>query len=145
MYALGPGREIIDKYVADGTVHYAFIQFPILGEASVRAAIAAECAANQGKFLEYHDALFEQSQAKGEALFTGEGLVALAGEQGLETTEFSTCLTDDQTVDALRADYAAAIALGVQGTPAIFINDVMYPGARAIEFYTQEIAKALGK
>lgn len=135
----------MDKYVADGKVRYAFIQFPILGEASVRAAIASECAAGQGKFLEYHDALYEQSQAKGEALFTGEGLLALAGEQGLDTAGFSACLTDGRTLANLRTDAAAATALGVQGTPSIFINDVMYPGLRDIAFYEQVIEAALSK
>jgi len=135
----------MDTYVADGTVRYGFIQFPILGEASVRAAIAAECAGEQGKFLEYHNALFEEGETQGEALFTGEGLVGLAQDMGLDSDEFSTCLTDGRTLEDLQADKNAATAMGVRATPTIFINDVLYEGLRDIEFYKQKIDELLNK
>lgn len=122
-----------------------FLQFPILGDGSVRAAVATECAAEQGKFWEYHDALFEAAGSQGSNAFTIEGLVGLASEVGLEMERFGSCFTEGQTLDRVRADFEAAAALGARSTPTIFINDVAYVGVRPLDFYSARIEEALSK
>ena len=124
-------------------MRYVFLQFPILGEGSVKAAIATECAANQGKFWEYHDALFEASGKQGRGVFVKDGLVGVADDMHLDTGKFTECLTDGSTVDGLKTDSGDAVALGVRGTPTIFINDVLYQGPRSFEAMSDRIEEAL--
>lgn len=122
-----------------------FLHFPILGDGSLFAAMATECAAEQGKFWEYHDALFEAAESQGSKVFTFEGLVGLASEVDVEMESFRSCFTEGQTLDRVRADFEAAAALGIRGTPTIFINDVAYAGLRPFDFYSARIEEALSK
>ena len=124
-------------------MRYAFLQFPILGQGSVGAAVATECAAEQGRFWEYHGALFEAAASQGRAVFSGEGLVGLAGEQGLDGDQFQSCFTEGRGLDLIRADAEAVAALGVRSTPTIFINDVAYVGLKTFDFYRARIEEAL--
>jgi protein-disulfide isomerase len=57
-FARGTIKQIEDKYVANGTVKIVFRHFAFIGEESIRAAEASECANEQGKFWEMYDTLF---------------------------------------------------------------------------------------
>lgn len=82
------------------------------------AAEAAECAGDQGKFWEYHDALFE-NQASLSATYYPQ----LAAQLGLNATKFKTCLDSDTKLNKIRAQAQAGAAAGVTGTPGSFIID----------------------
>ena len=131
--------------MADGTVRYSIIQFPILGEGSVRAAVATECAAEQDRFWEYHDALYEASGQQGRTVFNADALVGLAGDLGLDADRFGSCFTEGRPLDQIREDSDAAVALGVRSTPTIFINDVRYQNYRTFEHMSAQIEKLAGK
>jgi len=107
--------------------------------------MAAECAAEQGKFWEYHDELYRRSATEGSSLFTGQGLIDLAGDLGFEQERFGSCLTEGRRLDELRADSEAATALGVRSVPTIFINDVQYQGPRTFESMSARIEEILAK
>lgn len=126
-------------------MRYAFLQFPILGQGSVRAAVAAECAAEQGKFAEYHHELFAAIQRDGPTITAPDGLAWVASTVGLDTTEFKSCLDAGKAFDLVRADYEAASAAGVRATPTIFINGTLYEGARDYSFYAARIDAAVGR
>jgi len=99
--------------------------------------MAAERAAEQGKFWEYHDELYRRSATEGSSLFTGQGLIDLAGDLGFEQERFGSCLTEGRRLDELRADSEAATA--------IFINDVQYQGPRTFESMSARIEEILAK
>lgn len=81
------------------------------------AAKAAVCADRQGRFWDFHDALFVEKQD-----LSPRGLVSVAEAQGLELGPFEACLRDKGTGAAVQADRALARRAGVTGTPMLFVN-----------------------
>ncbi len=81
-----------------------------------KAAEASECAADQGKFVEMHDMLFESGVDGGVAAFK-----AYAQQLGLNTGQFNSCLDSGEKADKIRQDTAAAQAAGGSGTPYFVI------------------------
>jgi protein-disulfide isomerase/uncharacterized membrane protein len=98
------------------------------------AARAAECAAQQGKFWEYHDLLFEN-----QSMLSRDALFAFARDTGLDIARFRTCLDDPATLDLVREDVRAGIALGVESTPTIFIDGRRVEGALERHYYDYAI------
>jgi protein-disulfide isomerase/uncharacterized membrane protein len=98
------------------------------------AASAAECAAQQGKFWEYHDLLFQN-----QASLARDNLFGFARDLGLDMTRFRTCLDAPETLDLVRDDVRAGSALGIQSTPTIFINGRRIQGALERHYYDYAI------
>jgi protein-disulfide isomerase len=91
---------------------------------STPAAIAAHCADRQGKFWEYHDALFAQQSVLDDSVFFP---IALA--IGLNTESFSSCYNARDTLPIVKRDFDEGLALGILATPTTYINDTPYVGA----------------
>lgn len=88
------------------------------------AALAAEAAAEQGRFWEMHELLFaHQDQLE------VEDLAGYAADLGLDVEEFLRALGDERLVARVRRDLASAEASGVRGTPTFFIGDERHVGA----------------
>jgi protein-disulfide isomerase len=102
---------------------------------------AAQCAAEQGKFWEYHGKLFGTEGKK----FDQESLTALAGELDLDPAKFSDCLTSGRYQDLIRDEVAKGNAAGVRGTPAFFINGLALSGAQPYEKFEEVIKKELSE
>jgi protein-disulfide isomerase/uncharacterized membrane protein len=94
------------------------------------AACAAECANRQGRFWEYHDALFENHDS-----LERESLFRYARETRLDLAAFRTCLDDPTTRARVGADIAAARQVGVESTPTLFINGRTLSGALERPYY----------
>lgn len=128
---------IVDEYVKEGKVRFEFHNFPILGQESVLAAVAAVCADKQGMFWEYHHKLFkvqeDANQLKDEKLnigrFSADKLAGYAGELGMDAAQFTTCLQSPEALDAVQTDFNAARDAGLRGTPGFVLNGqaVAYP------------------
>lgn len=103
--------------------------FPVVG--GEVAAIAAECADDQGEFWPYHDALYENPQGYN----TPEDYSTLAGELGLDAEVFSTCMESEEVREEIIADYNDGRSYGVSGTPTFFINGVRVVGAQPIDAF----------
>jgi protein-disulfide isomerase len=121
---------LIKDYVNTGKATLVYKHSAFLGQESVWAAQAAECAADQGKFWQYHDLLFDK-------------LVGFAKELGLDMTKFEPCLKNDQTLARVQADQEEGSEAGVRGTPTFFINSVPLVGAQPIENFRSAIEQAL--
>lgn len=104
------------------------------------AAEAAQCAGDQGKFWEYHDALFNH-QATG----AGWDYEALARDLGLQTGEFSACLNTGRYREEVRKDLQDGLALGITSTPTFFINGRPLVGAQPLAEFSRLIDPLLGK
>ncbi len=130
---------IRDKYVESGKVRIAYINYPILGPGSMAASEAAECAAQQGKFWEYAESLYENQRTS----TTPDNFTALAEELGLDTDAFAGCLADFSGRDSLESQIGVAQMLGVRGTPAFLINGVPLSGALPFEVFEQMIEASL--
>lgn len=83
------------------------------------AAIAAECAADQRAFAEYHDALFAGQDAIGRVPWTAYAISAGVPDTAL----FSRCVRAEETAARVARDIVAGDALGVSGTPTVLVND----------------------
>lgn len=114
-------KEVLATYGEKLRFEYKHYPLPIHPYAQ-QAAIAAEAAGQQGKFFEYHDALFEKQDewAKSKtpvALFT-----KYAGELGLDVEKFKQHQKAPLIRDAVRADLSAAQKLELTGTPSFYLN-----------------------
>lgn len=121
-------------------IHYEYRDFPIteLHPQAEHAAEAAQCAAAQGKFWEYHDKLYVN-----QTDLRDEQLVQYAEELNLDTDAFAKCLSSGQFHDEVTADYNDGAAAGVRGTPTFFVNGNRIPGSIPQDVLTQLIDRAL--
>jgi protein-disulfide isomerase len=105
-----------------------------------KAAEAAACASEQGKFWEMHDKLFTNQQA-----LQVTDLKRHAAEIGLEAGKFEACLDSGRRAADWKASLEAGRKLGVSATPTFFVNGRMLTGAspQALsELIEQELARA---
>ena len=122
-------------------VKFVFRHFPLsFHENAFKAAMATECAGEQGKFWEMHDKAFDANEAKNMGVDTWK---VAAKKLGLNTTKFNACLDGDKYADKINNDIKEGSAAGVSGTPATFINDEMVSGAYPYETLKEKIDAAL--
>ncbi len=122
--------EIMRNLVASGKVGYKFHSFLIIDRAtwdspkkeSHQAANAAMCAADQGRFWDYHDILFNNWTGENVGDFTDPRLVAYARVLNLDSNKFFQCFSANKFKQQIDADMAAGVKLGIEGTPSVFVN-----------------------
>jgi protein-disulfide isomerase len=114
-------KNIRDSYIKNGSVQFVYRDFAFLGPESIRAAEAARCAGDQGKFWEYHDYLFTHQNGENEGSFSDPNLKSFAKNIGLEASSFNACLDGEKYAQAVADSKTEGNAAGVQGTPKGFI------------------------
>lgn len=125
----------------DGKLRIVFKNSPLPFHPYARpAAVAAVCAAAQGKFWPMHDRLFANQQALDD-----EALARYAKGAGVNLKKWKTCLDGDTPGEVLARDQKLAESLGVSGTPTFFINGHKLVGARPIDQFRQLIDAALAE
>ena len=116
-----------------------FRDFPLsFHEEAEPAALAAECAHEQGKFWEYHDLLFENQDQLGK-----DNYKKWAQEAGLDLPKFTACVESKKYQDEVQEDFTEGQQYGVTGTPGFFINGKLVSGAQPFTVFEQEIEAAL--
>ncbi len=140
--ALPTVNQILDTYGDDVRLVYRHFPLRSIHANAQKAAEASECAADQGKFWEYHDLMFENSTlvAGGIPQFK-----KWAAELRLNTSTFDNCLDSGEKADDVDEDFATASANGVQGTPAFFINGTSLSGAQPFAAFKTIIDAELAK
>lgn len=105
-------------------VRIEFRHFPLPFHPDARpAAIGAECAHRQGKFWAMHDAIFSQQRD-----LEADALLAIATAAEVDVDAWTACIADPDVAAVVDGDQQAGQAIGVQGTPAFFVNGVRYVG-----------------
>jgi protein-disulfide isomerase len=100
-----------------------FKDFPLpMHHGSEKAAEAARCAGEQGKFWLYHDVLFYSKQIEVDALKEHARVL------NLDTEKFDTCLDSGAETAAVKKDLEEAKGLGLTGTPSFFVNGHFFSG-----------------
>lgn len=123
--------KIKENYVDTGKVRYVVRDLPLPFHANAEgAAVAARCAASQGRYLEMHDKLFATQSEWEELADATKTFVGYAGELGMNTQTFASCMEDESVVDAVQADADLASELGATGTPTFAINGQLLVGAQ---------------
>ena len=117
-------KALLAKY--NGRVKVAFRDFPLssIHPHAQMAAEAGRCAEEQGKFWEYHDAMFADQSKLDQA-----GLEATAKSLGLDEKGFVSCLTSGRFTAAIDQDVQDGTKAGVSGTPGFFINGQFVSGS----------------
>jgi protein-disulfide isomerase len=132
-------KEIVKKYVDSGQVRIAFKDYPLAFHPNAQsAAEASRCAAEQGKFWEMHDRMFENQKA-----LSVDNYKKWAGELGLDTAKFNTCVDNKAYATAVVEDMEEAAKIGVQGTPMFIINGEVLVGAQPMAAFENVIKKYL--
>ncbi|HTP09111.1 MAG TPA: thioredoxin domain-containing protein [Anaerolineae bacterium] len=139
------GPDLLKQYVDSGKVSFVYKHSAFLGQESIWAAQAAECAADQGKFWEYHDLLFSKQNGENVGTFTKENLMAYAKELGLDSTQFDPCLQNDVTLQRVISDTNEGRQVGVSGTPTFFINGKPLVGAQPLQAFQDQIDALLAQ
>jgi len=133
-------------YIDTGKVKLYFRQYDFLGPASTIAANAAECANDQGKFWDMHDYLYKnQPDETDTSMYTTDNLTTIAGQLGLDTTQFNSCLSANTDNQKVTDDMTAGQKAGVSGTPTFYINGTQLVGAEPYSVFQQTIDAALKK
>ncbi|WP_159928170.1 DsbA family protein [Rhodococcus sp. WAY2] len=105
-------------------VSFVVRYFPLPGHFNAeRAARAVEAAAQQGRFEQMYQRMYETQAEWGEQRTPKDEVFrGYAADLGLDLAAFDAAYTDPATLDRIRADVADGEALGVQGTPTFFLN-----------------------
>ena len=116
-------EELREEYA--GRVTFATRYFPIPSHRnSKNAAIAVEAAAQQDRFEDMYDQMFQTQASWGESQDSKADVFrGFAEELGLDMAQFDADVADPATAERVDFDFQAGQDLGVQGTPTIFVND----------------------
>src|SRR5213593_127493 len=133
----GRAEGVVDEVMKHygNKVRLVYRDFPLPMHPQARpASEAANCANAQGKFWEYHAALFANQTALDE-----DKLKEYAKNVGLDAAKFDQCLKDKPFKAAIDRDVADGEKVGVNGTPAFFINGRMLSGAQPFDKFKEVI------
>ncbi|MBT3835687.1 thioredoxin domain-containing protein [Candidatus Woesearchaeota archaeon] len=142
--------QIEEEYVKTGKVKIVYRDFPWeeAHPGATKAAEAAECAADQGKFWEMHDMIFEDKIEGGVGGVTA--YKQYASKLGLNTKNFNTCLDSGKYADEIEKDKKDGIIAGIKGTPGFIIGPsdgkgVLVSGAQPFAVFKLGIDKLLAE
>jgi protein-disulfide isomerase/uncharacterized membrane protein len=151
--------ELYQKY--EGKIHFIFKNYPLdsacnpsikksFHENACYAAVLSRCAGAQGKFWEMNEYLFNAGILSEE--LTSEQLrakmTAGVGELGLDASQIDSCVADPAVKEKIVADVKDGDAVGIEGTPTIFINgrrirDISYDNLASI--FEEVLGPSLGE
>ena len=127
--------QIEKEYIKTGKLKYVALDFPLesIHKNAFKAAEAARCASDQGKFWEMHDRLFANQQA-----LAPNNLPQHAQAIGLDVPKFQQCLDSGKYAATVRKDLAEGQKAGITGTPAFLLgvtvpNDPMVKVIRVLK------------
>lgn len=104
-------KQVLEDYPNDVRIVYRHFPLSFHPEAQP-AAEASECAAEQGKFWEFHDGIFDNQARIGSSLYT-----ELAGGLGLNMTQFNDCVSSGKYTSKVTGQQSGGSLAGVGGTP----------------------------
>jgi len=115
------------------------------GDDSLRAAEATLCAGDQGRFIDYQDALFDawRDSEEDPETFSIDELVALATSLGLDAAAFRSCLERGDKEAQVDMNMALARADGVQTLPTLLVGNAKVEGYKPLDVYLNAINQAL--
>lgn len=115
---------IEQRYIDTGIAKLVIHPIAIIGEESVQAAAAAECANDQGEFLLYHDALFANQGGENVGAFADDRLEEIAAAVGLDMDAFGACFGDETYAQFVRDNTLSAAERDIRSTPTFLVNGV---------------------
>lgn len=134
---VNPDLEKLQKEFGD-KLAIAFKDFPLPAHPfAEKAAEAARCAGEQGKFWEFHNKLFDDKKLEPADLKQD------ASALQLDTTKFDACLDSGAEAAVVQKDAGEGKALGLAGTPSFFANGHFFSGAMSYDALRDMVAQQL--
>jgi protein-disulfide isomerase len=132
-------KQVLNKYPSQVKLEYKFFPLTSIHKLSMQAATAAQAAARQGKFWEYHDALLASYNDLSEEKF-----VEIAGQLGLDMERFARERRDPRFVNVIRRDIREAREHQINSVPTVFVNGRKV-ARRTLESFERMINTELGR
>ena len=130
-------HRVLEEYPRD--VRLVFLDFPLSAHPDARnAAQAAGCAGEQGQFWAMHDLLFQHQEALG-----AEDLRTYAQKVGIDANKFDACMKSGRQTPGIDKTVRLGEEIGVDGTPALFVNGRPLAGAVSYAELKQTIDEEL--
>jgi protein-disulfide isomerase len=133
----------IDQLVDQGKVRFDYHPIAFIGPESTTAANAATCAGDQGKFWQYHDALFAAQGPENSGTFSTAELQRIAQQVGVSGDKFNSCLSNGTYKNWISKITDDASRRGVNATPTVLVNGKVAPGAVTPQGLQQAVNAAL--
>ena len=139
----GRAESVVSQVLATygDKVRLVFRDYPLPAHPSApKAAEAAHCAGDQGKFWEMHGKLFANQRNLAPSDLKGH-----AKALGLDVARFEKCLDSGEKAKVVEANRKAGDEAGVSGTPAFFVNGLLIAGAQPFEAFKTVIDDELAR
>ncbi len=132
--------EVLSRYPEQVRLVHRHFPLETIHPFARPAAEAAMCADEQGRFWEYHDAIFARQGRLEEGSFAEIG-----DELGLDGEALDLCIQERRYAAFVDEDFAAGRAAGVTGTPAFFVNGIALKGARDADELSRVVDSELAR
>lgn len=137
-------HDVVAAFATTGKVRFEIRNAPFHGKGARNVAAAAYCAADQNKFWPMNASLFLNQpirEGEGEVAFSSTRLNAIASQLGMDAATFDLCLSSGKYAQQVNADYNAAVAAGINGTPTFVVNGKAYPGPKSVNDFRRIFAQ----
>ena len=132
--------------VADGTLRVEWYDLAQITDSSPLAAQAGIAAGEQGKFWEFHDAVYAAADPNGHPQYSEQALVDFAAKAGVpDLDKFRATMRDPLTVTKVSSAKEQAHQAGITGTPTLFINKAYIPGFRDAAYVRNTVLAQLAE
>ena len=136
----------LDKLVKQGTLRVEWRDLAQITETSPLAAQAGRAAAKQGKFWEFHDAVYAAADPKGHPAYTEDSLVDFAKKAGVaDLSKFRADMTAAETVKAVSESTNHVHSIGIQGTPFMIVGETYINGYKDADYMTAVVKSQAAK
>jgi protein-disulfide isomerase len=133
------------KYADAGDLRIEWRDINMYGEPSERASLAAHAAGLQGKYWEFHDALYPDGEHLSEAELSTEALIGLATELGLDPDRFAADMDSPDVQELIDKMAKEGRDLGVTGTPTFLLGGRPLVGAQPTDVFIDAVESALAE
>ena len=132
-------KELHRRY--SDQVYFVYRDFPLtqIHSQALLAAMAGQCAHEQGKFWEMHDKLFANQDR-----LALENIKKYAVEIGLNSLQFNGCVDTGKYLSEIEQDIVDGSSIGIEATPTFIINGVKFPGVIPLTTFEKIITAEYG-
>jgi protein-disulfide isomerase len=119
-------KPLLDEFVVPGTLRIQAHDIAFLGagsrDESLELAAGAACAANQGRYWQFHDYVFWNQGRENRGDHSEAFIRSVAAAAGVEPAAFEACLAGDEVRSGIRSATSGAMAAGISSTPTLIVN-----------------------
>ena len=141
-YCIKWNNEVYGQLMSEyaGQIRFVYRDFPLssIHPGAEPAAQAANCALDEDRYFDYHDAIFS-----GQYEYSRDGFLQIAADIGLDTDAFAQCLDSGKYAAEVAGDLQDGLSIGVESTPTFFINGTLVVGAQPYATFKNTIDQIL--